>query len=375
MAATKGGWRIGRSIASELDVAIFLSQVVPREGLGATDEGYHHEVLEFIRSIPQEWIAELGPWTTSSPSDWLSVMEYVARWSDVLYTEDYEEASGAMRALTVDEATTRLVGEATPYDIKLDDSQEPIPALAALAGALDERLMTEIELHQPEGGIKPLGRAAHIAAETLVGGALHERFWHWVDRLYYGLYKNWRDTRLNYMATEEARVERLLGGKTGEDSPPLDWLPTQNTISTLPKLRELVESGTIEVVFWVEPFELSDTWTMLPGSLKLTFAEPGALSRGFDAILNDLASVMKALADPTRLRILKMIRHYDLDNTQVATYLGIARPTVSVHTRVLRDAGLITTVREGRQARHSLNPDVLQHVYTSLGGILDVEDV
>ena len=128
-------------------------------------------------------------------------------------------------------------------------------------------------------------------------------------------------------------------------------------------------------MFWVEPFELSDTWTMLPGSLKLTFAEPGALSRGFDAILNDLASVMKALADPTRLRILKMIRHYDLDNTQIATYLGIARPTVSVHARVLREAGLITTVREGRQARHSLNPDALQHVYTSLGGILDVEDV
>ncbi|MEE9473687.1 MAG: hypothetical protein V3V82_06875, partial [Acidimicrobiia bacterium] len=78
MTKTSGGWRIGRSIASELDVAIFFAHVLPREGLGVTDEGVGHEVLEFIRSIPQEWIAELEPWTTSS-SDWLSVLEYVAR--------------------------------------------------------------------------------------------------------------------------------------------------------------------------------------------------------------------------------------------------------------------------------------------------------
>lgn len=374
MTKTSGGWQIGRSIASELDVAIFFAHVLPRNGLGVTDEGVGHEVLEFIRSIPQEWIAELEPWTTSS-HDWFSVLEYVARWSDVLYTEDYEEASGAMRTLTVDDAISRVVEQAAPYGLEFDVSQDPIPALGDLAAAIDDALMTEIELHQPEGGIKPLSRAAHIAADALVGGAFHEHFWHWVDRFYYGLYRDWRAERLDHMAAEEERVERLLGGPTGESPPALGWLPKQNPIWTLNKLRELVASGDIEVVFWVEPFEMSDTWTMLPGSLKLTFSEPGALSRGFDAAMTELASVMKALGDPTRLRILKMIRHYDLDNTQIATYLGIARPTVSVHTRVLREAGLITTVREGRQARHSLNPDALQHVYTSLGGLLDVEDV
>ena len=374
MTRTSGGWRIERSIANELDVAIFFAHVLPRKGLGATDEGVGHEVLEFIRSIPEEWVAELEPWTTSS-SDWLSVLEYVARWSDVLYTEDYEEASGAMRTLTVDEAIGRVVEQAAPYRLKFDDSQDPIPALGDLAAAIDDALMTEIELHQPEGGINPLSRAAHIAADALVGGAFHERFWHWIDRFYYGLYRDWRAERLDRMAAEEERIERLLGGPTGDSPPALGWLPKQNPIWTLSKLRELVEGGDIEVVFWVEPFEMSDTWTMLPGSLKLTFSEPGALSRGFDAAMTELASVMKALADPTRLRILKMIRHYDLDNTQIATYLGIARPTVSVHARVLREAGLITTVREGRQARHSLNPDALQHLYASLGGLLDVEDV
>ena len=367
-------WQIGRSIASELDVAIYLSQVVPREGLGSTDEGYHHEVLEFVRSIPQEWISELEPWTTGS-QDWLSVMEYVARWANVLYVEDYEVASGAMRTLSIDEATSQVVAQAQPYGLELGESDDPIAAVGTLAAALDDRLMTEIELHQPEGGLKHLGRAAHIAAESLVGGAFHDRFWHWVDRLYYGMYRDWRDSRLDHMASEEARVEKLLGGTEGVDPPKLDWLPNQNTVWHLPKLREMVESGDVHVVFWVEPFELSDTWTMLPAELKLTFSEPGALSKGFDAITTELAAVMKALGDPTRLRILKMIRHYDLDNTQIAHHLGVARPTVSVHTRILREAGLIQTVREGRKARHTLNPNALQHVYNALGGVFDVEDL
>ncbi len=373
MAKQSGGWRIDRSIVSELDIAIYFAHCLPEQGFASTDEGIGHDVFEFIRSIPHEWIAELEPWTTS-PQDWLSVLEYLARWSEVLYTEDYEAATGAMRTLTVDEATSRVVAQAAPYDIKLDDSHDPIPALGNLAAALDDVLMTEIELHQPEGGIKPLGRAAHIAADALVGGAFHDQFWHWIDRLYYGLYRDWRASRLEHMDGEEARAERMLRGKTGDDAPALDWLPKSNVIWGHARMRELVESGDLAVVFWVEPFELDYTFTILPGELKLSFAEPGAMSRRFDAILDDLASIMKALADPTRLRILKMIRHWDLDNTQIATYLGIARPTVSVHARILREAGLITTARDGRQARHSLNPDALQRVYTALGGVLDVED-
>jgi DNA-binding transcriptional ArsR family regulator len=52
----------------------------------------------------------------------------------------------------------------------------------------------------------------------------------------------------------------------------------------------------------------------------------------------------------------------------------VSRPTVSVHTRILRETGLITTTRDGRQARHTLDPEALQRVYLALGTVLEVED-
>jgi ArsR family transcriptional regulator len=135
-----------------------------------------------------------------------------------------------------------------------------------------------------------------------------------------------------------------------------------------------VEAGELTVVFWVEPFGLASTWTQMPDEIKLSFAEPGTLSEQFTIVVGELATIMKALADPTRLRILRLIRHFDLDNTQIASYLNISRPTVSVHARVLREAGLITTERTGRQARHTVNPGALERVYDALGSLFDVTE-
>ena len=60
---------------------------------------------------------------------------------------------------------------------------------------------------------------------------------------------------------------------------------------------------------------------------------------------------LKALADPTRISILRMIRYFDADNTQIAGWLDVSRPTVSVHAKTLAEAGFISTERDGRQAR------------------------
>ena len=67
--------------------------------------------------------------------------------------------------------------------------------------------------------------------------------------------------------------------------------------------------------------------------------------------------VFKALADPTRRFLLDMLFARDGQTlTELESALEMTRFGVMKHLRVLEDAGLITTRKEGREKRHFLNP-------------------
>src|SRR5487761_2737286 len=70
-------------------------------------------------------------------------------------------------------------------------------------------------------------------------------------------------------------------------------------------------------------------------------------------------AVMQALADPSRRTLLEILRDHEATAGQLADALPIARPGVSRHLRVLRDAGLVE-VREDAQRRiYRLRPEAL----------------
>ena len=60
-----------------------------------------------------------------------------------------------------------------------------------------------------------------------------------------------------------------------------------------------------------------------------------------------LAALFQALADPTRLRILALLRIMELSVGELAQLLGQSQPRVSRHVRILSDAGLIGRRKEG----------------------------
>jgi DNA-binding transcriptional ArsR family regulator len=68
----------------------------------------------------------------------------------------------------------------------------------------------------------------------------------------------------------------------------------------------------------------------------------------------------RALADPTRRRILALLRDGDRAAGELAGEFPIAFASVSHHLQVLRDAGLVLTRREGQFIIYSLNTTVLQ---------------
>ena len=74
----------------------------------------------------------------------------------------------------------------------------------------------------------------------------------------------------------------------------------------------------------------------------------------------------RALADPTRRRILELLRNGDLAAGDIAAEFPIAWASVSHHLQILKDAGLVLARREGQFIRYSLNTTVFQDVIQHL---------
>lgn len=71
--------------------------------------------------------------------------------------------------------------------------------------------------------------------------------------------------------------------------------------------------------------------------------------------LRNYELVMKSAADPTRLRILKMLEGGELCVCQVIAVLGLSQSTVSRHLFLLKMGGLVKERREGKWVLYSLD--------------------
>jgi ArsR family transcriptional regulator len=73
-------------------------------------------------------------------------------------------------------------------------------------------------------------------------------------------------------------------------------------------------------------------------------------------------SVFRALGDPTRREILKLLRGGPRTSGEIAQHFPSTWATISRHLGILRDAGLILAERDGQHVRYELNTTVLQDV-------------
>jgi len=70
-----------------------------------------------------------------------------------------------------------------------------------------------------------------------------------------------------------------------------------------------------------------------------------------------LADLLQALADPTRLRILALLRRMELSVGELAIILDQSQPRVSRHVRILADAGIVERRREGSWVFLTIAPE------------------
>ncbi len=366
-AGSRGEWRVSQSIALELDTATFYVHAAPA--------ALPRSLIDLVAPIPPTWIAEfdaLCEITGTNPRE-APIFEFLGRWARVLEADDYDVASAAMRETSADDALRQVV-----EDSRLEPAAglDPIEALIDLEARIAADLWPKYGFHGPSDLtiVEHQRQMPRMATLCLRGGSLHGRFWHWMDRFYYEVYRPWRESRVDQIAAFERIAIEGLGGRHGTYPPELGWLPPDNMLVVIPTLAAAAESGLIDVVFWAEPFGIGSGVAVASGLFLTSFVTDGVDLEFHEAVCSDLAARMKVLADPTRLSMLRVVRNMDFDNTQLGGFLEVSRPTISVHAKVLAGAGFISTRREGRQARHTCHPAEIRKLCEDLLRFLDVPE-
>ena len=86
--------------------------------------------------------------------------------------------------------------------------------------------------------------------------------------------------------------------------------------------------------------------------------------------MKDFIKVMKALSDPNRIKILKMLQRKSMCVCEMREALQLAQPTVSNHLKSLEDAGLVQSHKDGLWVNYILADGAgSPYVATALGNL------
>lgn len=80
---------------------------------------------------------------------------------------------------------------------------------------------------------------------------------------------------------------------------------------------------------------------------------------------------MNALGDPTRRRIFEHIRQGPCTVTELVGIVSVSQPAVSQHLKVLREAQLVSVLKQGQQRIYQLNPNGLEKLRHYVEGLWD----
>ncbi|MBX3011598.1 MAG: winged helix-turn-helix transcriptional regulator [Caldilineaceae bacterium] len=86
-----------------------------------------------------------------------------------------------------------------------------------------------------------------------------------------------------------------------------------------------------------------------------------------------LGNVYKALADPTRRRVLQLLRERDMSAGELAEHFDSTWPTLSRHFAILREADLIQGEKRGASIIYRLNVSVLEEALLSMMEMFQID--
>ena len=82
-----------------------------------------------------------------------------------------------------------------------------------------------------------------------------------------------------------------------------------------------------------------------------------------------MSDIFKALADPTRRKVLELLRQQPMTAGELASHFPVSRPTMSAHFAVLREADLIDAFKIGTTITYQLKLSVLEDALLGFAGL------
>ena len=368
-------WETGYSILAEMDTALTLlnnSKIASKDIFS---------FLEIQKILPQEWKDKL-PNFVGKPGESCEIFEVLSLLCAVEPSEDYNAATLQIRETSRKMAAENLFKLAAAAGINITENEDDPEIFKTVYLELIKIWFSQIGFIPAQNSREIMtltgtkSRAVHQALRMLKDGDLQNHFWQWMDRFYYQFYLPWRETRKTQMEKQKKQTETCLpaaGNRLSLEQ--LTWLPNLNPLRLHTNLLENIFKQNLQLFFWIEPFGYVDAWIVDHRRFMISFSQSEELIRDFTEFAQFTALRAKALSDPTRLTILRFIRFFGMTNTEIANLLGITRPTVSVHAKILREAGLIESTSQGREVHHSINPEKVSELFKDLQTFLDLKNI
>lgn len=102
------------------------------------------------------------------------------------------------------------------------------------------------------------------------------------------------------------------------------------------------------------------------------------MSKNINEKTEEQAALFKALADPTRLKLVKLLCRQRKPNAlcvnALACRLGITQSAVSQHLRVLKTMGLVKGERRGYRVHYFINPEAIKRCRILISSALTTEE-
>lgn len=87
--------------------------------------------------------------------------------------------------------------------------------------------------------------------------------------------------------------------------------------------------------------------------------------------MKQLAQILKALGDETRLEIVRMLMGRELCVCDILGAFSVSQSTISHHLKILKQAGLLIDSRDGKWIYYSINADIFEAVQEFLQSVID----
>lgn len=82
-----------------------------------------------------------------------------------------------------------------------------------------------------------------------------------------------------------------------------------------------------------------------------------------------MGDAWKALADPTRRKILELLRQKDMNAGEIAAEFNMTKPSISNHLSILRQADLVDAEKQGQNVVYTLKTSVLEDILNMLSSL------